>query len=215
MSVQEANAIATSTAIIGRHILLEWLASWYDDPTEARSLYAEHETVTRLARDFGGASYDLSDPGQRARFEQRLLSVVHPVPRDLLQELARTYHERFGRPLPVSSLVRTQRYQRRLGGINPNATRVEIPPHTTGMAFDNSYKFMSADEQNDLMGAIAQLEKEGRVEAVRERRNVFHTYAFANGHPPTAARIRAYLDDVEKARAGGSRRARSRRNMAK
>ena len=102
----------------------------------------------------------------------------------MILDLAREYHQRFGRLLPVTSLVRTERYQRRLGRVNANATRVEIPPHTTGCAFDISYRYMAADEQQFLLDRIAQLEDEGKVEALRERRNHIHVFVFQDGRRP-------------------------------
>ena len=50
------------------------------------------------------------------------------------------------------------------------ATHVETPPHTTGCAFDFSYRYMAADEQQFLMDRIAQLEDQGKVESLKERR---------------------------------------------
>ena len=84
--------------------------------------------------------------------------------------------------------MRTERYQRRLSRVNRNATRVDIPPHATGMAFDISYKFMAADEQNFIMEHVARLESEGRVEALRENRNAIHVYTFAGRPAPGGAR---------------------------
>jgi hypothetical protein len=73
-----------------------------------------------------------------------------------------------------------------------------MPPHTTGMAFDVSYKFMAPDEQNFLMEEVARLKGGGRVEAVRERRNHFHIYVLADGPPPEAL-IASFFDEVEAA----------------
>ena len=87
----------------------------------------------------------------------------------------------------MSSLVRTERYQRRLSRVNRNATKVEIPPHATGMAFDISYKFMAADEQNFIMDHVARLEAEGRVEALRENRNAIHVYTLRRRSAPVGA----------------------------
>jgi len=175
------------------------LASFYRDPEQARSLFDERATVEGLARNFGGQTYDLQDPQDRARFQARLLSFVRPPARTVLLTVAGNYHQKFGRLLPVTSLVRTQRYQRRLARVNPNATHVVIPPHTTGAAFDISYKFMPPDEQNFVMNEVAQLKQDGRVEALRERRNHIHVYAFEDG-PPSESLVAQYLDDVEAAR---------------
>ena len=127
----------------------------------------------------------------------------------MLLELARAYHERFGRPLPVTSMIRTQRYQRRLGRVNRNATPVDLPPHSTGMAFDVSYKFMAPDEQNFLMEEVARLEGAGRVEAIRERRNHFHIYVLGDGPPPEAL-IASFFDEVEAAHPNSAPRPASR-----
>jgi len=176
----------------------ELLAAFYGDPERRDALLREHQAVTALAEDFGGTSYDLNDPADRRRFQARLLSFIRPQAREVLMEIARGYHQRFGRPLPVTSVIRTQRYQKRLGRVNRNATPVELPPHTTGMAFDVSYKFMAPDEQNFLMEEVARLKESGRVEALRERRNHFHIYVLADGPPPEAV-IASFFDEVEAA----------------
>jgi uncharacterized protein DUF5715 len=176
----------------------EFLASFYRRPEARDELFREHEAITALAANFGGSTYDLEVPADRARFQARLLSFVRPEARYVLLEVARNYHQRFNRLLPITSVVRTQRYQRRLSGVNSNATRVDMPPHTTGMAFDISYKFMAAEEQNFVMEDLARLEAEGRVEALRERRNHLHVYAFADGRPSDVL-VADFLDDVEAA----------------
>jgi hypothetical protein len=102
----------------------------------------------------------------------------------MLKEIAHTYREKFGRHLPVTSLVRTDEYQRQLNAVNPNATLIETAPHTTGLAFDIYYHFMSKAEQEFVMSDLARLEDSGRVEALRELRDHFHVFAFAEGHPP-------------------------------
>ena len=171
----------------------ELLASYYRDPARAEMLFAEHRAVSDLAANFDGIAYDLSNPDDRTRFQVRLLSFLRPEARDVVLQLAHAYHQQFGRLLPVSSLVRTERYQRRLSRVNRNATRVDIPPHATGMAFDISYKFMAADEQNFIMDHVARLESEGRVEALRENRNAIHVYTFAGGQRPSEPLVAGFL----------------------
>jgi hypothetical protein len=183
----------------------EMLASWYGDPSSAEVLYREHRAVTALARDFGGLAFDLANPDDRRRFQVRLLSCLRPPARETVLEIARAYHARFDRLLPVSSLIRTERYQRRLSRVNRNATRVEIPPHATGMAFDISYKFMAADEQNFIMEHVARMEAEGRVEALRENRNAIHIYTFREGRRPAEPLVAGFLSDVQDAHPGSAR----------
>ena len=92
--------------------------------------------------------------------------------------------------------MRTARYQRRLARVNRNASHVDVAPHTTGEAFDVSYKFMSPAEQNFVMQQVARMEREGLVEALREPKNSLHVYVFAEGHRPSEALVAQSLDDV-------------------
>src|SRR6185436_12150477 len=125
-------------------------------------------------------------------------SFIRPEARDVILEIAHEYKEKFGRPLPVTSLVRTEEYQARLGEAgNPNATKISTAPHTTGLAFDVLYKFMSSAEQDGLMALIARLEDEGRVEALRENLNHIHVFAFADGQRPQESLIQASLQQVD------------------
>ena len=174
------------------------LETYYGDPARAERLFREYEEVATFARENG---YALSDPEDRARLHRDLLSYVRPEARDVMVKIADAYHRQFGRLLPVTSAVRTERYQRRLGGVNPNATRVEIPPHTTGEAFDISYRYMASDEQNFVMDLVARLEDEQKVEALRERLGHIHIYAFAGGDRPPEHMVAAARGFVDAARA--------------
>src|SRR6185295_10125226 len=122
---------------------LSKLATSYDDPARRDVLLKKGADIAALAANFTGQSYDLEDPVDRGRFDARMLSLIRPGARGVILDVAREYHQRFGRLLPVTSLVRTERYQRRLTRVNANATSVEIPPHTTGCAFDISYRYMA------------------------------------------------------------------------
>jgi hypothetical protein len=146
--------------------------------------------LAELARDFGGRAYDLHDKASAKEFQARLLSFIRPAALSVLEELGTAYQTKFDRPLPVTSLVRTEEYQRLLRESgNPNAADVEPPPHTTGFAFDIYYRFMTASEQEFVMGEIARLEREGRVEALRELRDHYHVFAFSEGHRPDEKRV--------------------------
>jgi hypothetical protein len=153
-------------------------------------LFAEYEVLAELARDFGGRAYDLHDKASAKEFQARLLSFIRPAALSVLEELGTAYQVKFDRPLPVTSLVRTEEYQRLLRESgNPNAADVAPPPHTTGFAFDIYYRFMTASEQEFVMGEIARLEREGRVEALRELRDHYHVFAFSEGHRPDEKRV--------------------------
>jgi hypothetical protein len=174
------------------------LEAYYTDPTRREQLFREYQDVASFAQENG---YSLTDAEDRTRMHKDLLSYVRPEARDVLLKVAEAYHQQFGRLLPVTSLIRTERYQRRLGGVNPNATRVEIPPHGTGEAFDISYRYMASDEQNFVMDQVAKLEDEQKVEALRENRGHIHIYAFAGGDRPPESMVQAARSMVDAARA--------------
>jgi hypothetical protein len=161
------------------------IASYYGKARDKERLFAEYEMLSGLARDFGGRAYDLRDTASAKEFQARMLSFIRPAALSVLEELASAYQSKFDRPLPVTSLVRTEEYQRLLRESgNPNAADTGTPPHTTGLAFDIYYRYMTATEQEFVMGEVARLERDGRVEALRELRDHYHVFVFPEGHRP-------------------------------
>jgi hypothetical protein len=160
------------------------LDSFYKDEDTRRLLAAEYETISTLARDFGGRAYNLQDAAGRKAFKVRLLSHLRPAALKVLEEVAKTYRDKFGRSLAVTSVVRPDEYQRQLRETNPNATLIEVPPHTTGLAFDIYYRYMNAAEQTFIMSELGRLRDEGRIEVLRENRDHYHVFAFADGRRP-------------------------------
>ena len=180
------------------HKMMDRLAWYYQDYDRRKLLVGKYRALTDLASSLDGKRYNLEDPEDRRQFKARLLSFIRPEARDVILEIARDYKEKFGRPLPVTSLVRTEEYQARLGAAgNPNATKISTAPHTTGLAFDVLYKFMTSAEQDGLMALVARLEDEGRVEALRENLNHIHIFAFADGQRPHESLIQASLKQVD------------------
>jgi hypothetical protein len=172
------------------------ISNWYEDYDRRRLVTGEYRLLRDFAAGFDGKTYDVQQPAQRRLLRARLLSYVRPEARDLILELAKAYHDRFGRLLPVTSLVRDEAYQRHLGRTNPNATTIDSPPHATGLAFDAHYGHMTAAEQDFLMAELARLESEGRVEALRENRNHFHVFVFPDGRRPSETLIAASLREI-------------------
>jgi hypothetical protein len=167
------------------------LAAYYGKPgakereRTGERLFAEYAALEGLARDFGGRAYDLRDAASSREFQARMLSHVRPATLAVIEELSAAYQTKFGRPLPITSLVRTEEYQRLLRESgNPNAADVAPPPHTTGFAFDIYYRYMTAEEQEFVMAEIARLERAGRVEALRELRDHYHVFVFGSGRRP-------------------------------
>lgn len=160
------------------------LDSFYRNDKARRLLVAEYDMISTLARDFGGRAYDLQDAAARKAFKVRLLSYLRPAALKVLEEIAQTYRDKFGRPLAVTSLVRTDEYQRQLRETNQNATLIEVPPHTTGLAFDLYYRYMNAAEQTFIMSELGRLSDDGRIEVLRENRDHYHVFVFADGRRP-------------------------------
>lgn len=169
--------------------------SFYKSAQNRQLMLAEYQELVELARDFEGRAFDLSAAEERKNFMMRLLSLLRPGALKSLEEISRAYRQRFNRYLPITSLVRTREYQRLLGESgNPNAIQIDVPPHTTGLAFDIYTYYMTAAEQQFLLDEIARLEKEGLVEALRENRNHIHVFAFEDGKPPSEQLIRKSLN---------------------
>jgi hypothetical protein len=111
-----------------------------------------------------------------------------------MKEIAAAYHRQFDRPLPVSSLIRPEQYQRALRRVNRNAVLIDTPPHSTGLAFDIDYRYMSPAEQNFVMNELARLKDEGRIEVLRERSANYHVFVFIDGTRPGDDLIAASLE---------------------
>jgi hypothetical protein len=154
----------------------------------------DYEALQKLAKSFNGRSFDLKNPYDRHVLKVNMLSTIRPQALKILEEVAAAYHQRFDRPLPVSSLVRPEQYQHSLRRVNRNAVTIDTPPHSTGLAFDIDYRYMSVAEQNFLMTELAQIKNEGRIEVIRERNANYHIFAFVNGARPSDDLVAACLE---------------------
>ena len=163
----------------------------YSDPVRRMLLYSRYRQLSDRAADFKGEHYDITTAVDRRRFKMRLLSFIRPEARAVILQIAAIYREKFGRHLPITSLIRTIEYQKQLREVNPNATQIDIPPHTTGLAFDIYDGWMTAEEQDFLMGIIARMKSAGRIEALRENRDHIHVFAFPSGRPAAESWLKA------------------------
>jgi hypothetical protein len=144
----------------------------------------DYQSLQTLAKNFAGRSFDLAIPSDREIMKVAMLSSLRPEALRILEEVAMAYHRQFSRPLPVSSLVRPEQYQHALRRVNRNAVLIDTPPHSTGLAFDIDYRYMSAAEQTFVMAELARLKNAGRIEVIRERNANYHVFAFMNGVRP-------------------------------
>jgi Family of unknown function (DUF5715) len=166
----------------------------YGRPEARQKLLRDYESLQALAKNFAGRSYNLNNSSDRRTMKVSMLSSLRPPALKILEELAKAYHDQFARPLPVSSLVRPEQYQHALHRMNRNAVLIDTPPHSTGLAFDINYRYMSGAEQNFLMTELARLKSQGRIEVLRERNANFHIFAFIDGKRPNDELITASLD---------------------
>ncbi len=144
----------------------------FDPNTRAKSpllLNSEdYSTLKTLANNYNGQKYDLNNPSDRLQMKRRLLRMFHPRAKAFLEELGAAYQQKFGRPLKVTSLTRSLEYQFDLSKATRNAYRGTTPPHSTGATFDLAYMQMTAEEQTFLMAKLAEYERAGRIDALRE-----------------------------------------------
>src|ERR1041384_4372828 len=165
-----------------------------EQPQPRPQLSREYESLQTLAKSFNGRSYNLDNPSDRLALKMNMLSAVRPQALKIMEEVAAAYHSQFARPLPVSSLVRPEEYQHSLRRVNRNAVTIDAPPHSTGLAFDIDYRYMSVAEQNFLMQELARIKNKGRIEVIRERNANYHVFAFVNGSRPSDDLIAACLE---------------------
>jgi Family of unknown function (DUF5715) len=173
------------------------LDQFYGQPDSRQKLFHDYESLRKLASNFNGRSFNFADSSDRQALKINMLSSLRPEALKILEEVATTYHQQFDRPLPVSSLVRPEQYQHALNRVNRNAVLIDAPPHSTGLAFDIDYRYMSATEQTFLMAQLAHMKSEGRIEAIRERNANYHVFAFVNGTRPSDDLITASLDKAQ------------------
>jgi len=169
------------------------LDRYYGQSNTSPRLWRDYDSLQELAKSFGGRSFNLDDSSDRHALKLYMLSSLRPQALKVLEEVAKSYHDKFDRPLPVSSLIRPEQYQHALRRVNRYAVLIDTPPHSTGLAFDIDYRFMSGAEQNFLMNELARMKDEGRIEVLRERGANYHVFAFIDGQRPGDQLITASL----------------------
>lgn len=166
----------------------------FDEENGISTEPVENQALQTLARNFNGRSFDLENPYDRHVLKINMLSTIRPQALKIIEEVSAAYHQKFDRPLPVSSLVRPEQYQHSLRRVNRNAVTIDTPPHSTGLAFDIDYRYMSVAEQNFVMNELARIKNDGRIEVIRERNANYHVFAFVNGTRPGDDLVSASLE---------------------
>jgi hypothetical protein len=166
----------------------------FDEENGTSTHPGEYQALQKLAQNFNGRSFDLENPYDRHVLKINMLSTIRPQALKIIEEVSAAYHQKFDRPLPVSSLVRPEQYQHALRRVNRNAVTIDTPPHSTGLAFDIDYRYMSVAEQNFVMNELARIKTEGRIEVIRERNANYHVFAFLHGVRPGDDLVSASLE---------------------
>ena len=162
----------------------ELLDRFYNNAETRAQLFSQYRSLEALSKNFRERDFNIEDDTARRDMKVRLLSSLRPEALEVLEEIAASYHEKFQRPLPITSLVRPDEYQHALSKVNPNATKIETPPHSTGLAFDIYYRYMTAAEQAHVMDHLSKLKDAARIEVLRENRDHYHVFAFVDGSRP-------------------------------
>lgn len=96
-----------------------------------------------------------------------------PWTRQFVEDISQAYYERFGKPLWVTSLVRTAQQQQRLRHHNGNAAPAEgelTSSHLAGITVDFGKAGMTRNERQWFDRYVFELQQQGLVEAAEERR---------------------------------------------
>ncbi len=187
----QSQVIAAQAAIKANKEDKELLDRFYNNAETREQLFSQYRSLEALSKDFPERDFNIEDDSARRDMKVRLLSSLRPEALAVLEEIAAAYHEKFQRPLPITSLVRPDEYQHALSKVNPNATKIETPPHSTGLAFDIYYRYMTAAEQAHVMDHLSKLKDAARIEVLRENRDHYHVFAFVDGNRPNERLIAA------------------------
>ncbi len=96
---------------------------------------------------------------------------LRPWAKLFLERLSRQFHSHFGKPLRITSMVRSEEHQRALQGRNPNAAAPvgeKRSAHLTGACIDISKKGMSRSEMRWVRQVLSSLKEKGYLYAVEE-----------------------------------------------
>lgn len=115
---------------------------------------------------------------------------ARPWTAQFLSNLARAHGDLFGRPLQLTSAVRTVNFQRHLAHYNGNAAPISgdtASPHLTGEAIDLGKKGMSLKEIAWMRAVLGELQASGKLDVEEEfEQACFHISVYKTYGPQTA-----------------------------
>ena len=119
---------------------------------------------------------------------------LRPWSKLFLDRLSSQFRRRFGRPLRITSLIRTSGYQNQLSRLNGNAAAAvgkKRSSHLTGASLDISKKGMTAAQKRWVRNVLASIKAKGYLFAVEEfYQPNFHVMVYRN-YPEYVAMLQA------------------------
>lgn len=120
---------------------------------------------------------------------------LRPWAKLFLSRLSRQYRARFGKPLRVTSLLRSAEYQKALTRRNGNAAAASGPKrstHLTGASIDISKKGMTGKEVAWMRSVLSHLRDGGYIYAIEEfQQPNFHIMIYREYEDYVARKLRA------------------------
>lgn len=115
---------------------------------------------------------NLETANDRKQMRLRLMRMISPKAKTVLEEIAQKYQAKFNRPIVVTSLIQPIDYLVDLNKVDASSFKVRedggIPPHCSGLAFDFAIKNLTAEEQNFIAGVLTEMDKSGNIDGVRQ-----------------------------------------------
>ena len=140
---------------------------------------------TAMIRRFTAAGYLVGVPSTTSTYYLHDIPAAYRFTRPwtlrFIRRLSTQFHARFGHRLRVTSLVRTERYQRILAIRNANATNFEGPSrssHLSGATIDISKRLMSRAELQWMRRVLFQLREKGHIYAIESSQPTFHVMIY-------------------------------------
>lgn len=123
-----------------------------------------------------GVGYQIAgNVGGHASANRDYYRYLRPYAKQLIDDLGAAYVAKGGKSFKLTSLVRTEEYQRRIARGNSNAGDIKKTSHTVGTTFDISRNSVNPKLVKWFEAKLLDLEKMGLVQATKERKQkVFH-----------------------------------------
>jgi|GEM_PF-537977 len=133
---------------------------------------ADSDNQRKMKELADNLNFNVETPNDRKQIRLRLMRMISPKAKTVLEEIAQKYQAKFSRPLRVTSLTQPIDYLVDLNKVDASSFLVRdgrgIPPHCSGLAFDFDIKNLTAEEQNFIADILTEMDKSGKIDGVRQ-----------------------------------------------